>query len=70
MDYVVENYEAISGRLQIVPMSSAQADEAKTALGAAGPGRKPARQPSNRAARRLPACARRRRWGEDVIRAS
>jgi phosphate transport system substrate-binding protein len=33
MDYVVENYQAISEASQIVPMSSAQADEAKTALG-------------------------------------
>ena len=33
MDYVVENYEAISEASQIVPMSQSQADEAKTALG-------------------------------------
>ena len=33
MDYVVENYEAISEASQIVPMNQSQADEAKTALG-------------------------------------
>jgi phosphate transport system substrate-binding protein len=33
MDYVVENYQAISEAAAIVPMSQAQADEAKTALG-------------------------------------
>ena len=33
MDYVVENYQAISEASQIVPMSQSQADEAKTALG-------------------------------------
>jgi phosphate transport system substrate-binding protein len=33
MDYVLENYEAISEASQIVPMSQSQADEAKTALG-------------------------------------
>jgi phosphate transport system substrate-binding protein len=33
MDFVVENYEAIAQAAQIVPMSQAQADEAKTALG-------------------------------------
>lgn len=33
MDYVVENYEAISEASQIVPMSQSQADKAKTALG-------------------------------------
>jgi predicted RNA-binding protein len=33
MDYVVENYDAISEASQIVPMSQSQADEAKTALG-------------------------------------
>ena len=33
MDYVVENYQAIAEAAQIVPMSQAQADEAKTALG-------------------------------------
>ena len=33
VDYVVENYQAIAEASQIVPMSSAQADEAKTALG-------------------------------------
>ena len=33
MDYVVENYEAISEAASIVPMSQPQADEAKTALG-------------------------------------
>jgi phosphate transport system substrate-binding protein len=36
MDYVVENYEAIASASQIVPMSTAQADKAKTALGASG----------------------------------
>ena len=36
MDYVVENYEAIAEASQIVPMSTAQADEAKTALGGSG----------------------------------
>jgi phosphate transport system substrate-binding protein len=34
MDYVVENYQAIAEASQIVPMSTAQADKAKTALGA------------------------------------
>jgi phosphate transport system substrate-binding protein len=34
MDYVVENYQAIAEASQIVPMSSAQADKAKTTLGA------------------------------------
>jgi phosphate transport system substrate-binding protein len=33
MDYVVENYQPIAEASQIVPMSQAQADEAKTALG-------------------------------------
>jgi len=33
MDYVVENYEAISEASAIVPMSQAQADKAKSALG-------------------------------------
>jgi phosphate transport system substrate-binding protein len=33
MDFVVENYEAIAQAAQIVPMSQAQVDEAKTALG-------------------------------------
>jgi phosphate transport system substrate-binding protein len=33
MDYVVENYEAISEASAIVPMSQEQADQAKTALG-------------------------------------
>ncbi len=33
VDYVVENYQAIAEASQIVPMSSAQADEAKTAAG-------------------------------------
>ncbi len=33
MDYVVENYEAISEASSIVPMSQEQADQAKTALG-------------------------------------
>ncbi len=33
MDYIVENYEAIAEASQIVPMSQAQADEAKTTLG-------------------------------------
>jgi phosphate transport system substrate-binding protein len=33
MDYVVENYEVISEAASIVPMSQAQADKAKTALG-------------------------------------
>jgi phosphate transport system substrate-binding protein len=33
MDYVVENYQAISEASQIVPMSQSQADQAKTALG-------------------------------------
>ena len=33
MDYVVENYDSISEAAQIVPMSSEQADKAKTALG-------------------------------------
>jgi phosphate transport system substrate-binding protein len=33
MDYVVENYQAISEAAAIVPMSQAQADEAKSALG-------------------------------------
>jgi phosphate transport system substrate-binding protein len=33
MDYVVENYQAISEASQIVPMSQGQADKAKTALG-------------------------------------
>jgi phosphate transport system substrate-binding protein len=33
MDYVVENYEVISEAASIVPMSQAQTDKAKTALG-------------------------------------
>jgi phosphate transport system substrate-binding protein len=33
MDYVLENYQAISEAAAIVPMSQAQADEAKTSLG-------------------------------------
>jgi phosphate transport system substrate-binding protein len=33
MDYVVDNYESIAAASQIVPMSQAQAGEAKTALG-------------------------------------
>jgi phosphate transport system substrate-binding protein len=33
MDYVLENYESIAAASQIVPMSQAQADEAKTSLG-------------------------------------
>jgi hypothetical protein len=33
MDYVVENYEAISEASAIVPMCQAQADQAKAALG-------------------------------------
>jgi phosphate transport system substrate-binding protein len=33
MDYVVENYEAISEAASIVPMSQEQADQAKSALG-------------------------------------
>ena len=33
MDYVVENYQAISEASQIVPMSQSQADKAKTSLG-------------------------------------
>jgi phosphate transport system substrate-binding protein len=33
MDYVVENYDSISEASQIVPMSQAQADKAKSALG-------------------------------------
>jgi phosphate transport system substrate-binding protein len=33
MDYVVENYQAIAEASQIVPMSQAQADKARTALG-------------------------------------
>ena len=36
MDYVVENYQAIAEASQIVPMSTAQADKAKTTLGAGG----------------------------------
>ena len=36
MDYVVENYQSISEASAIVPMSQAQADKAKTALGGAG----------------------------------
>jgi hypothetical protein len=34
MDYVVENYESIAEASAIVPMNQAQADKAKTALGA------------------------------------
>jgi phosphate transport system substrate-binding protein len=33
MDYVLENYQSIAEASQIVPMSQAQADEAKTSLG-------------------------------------
>jgi phosphate transport system substrate-binding protein len=33
MDFVVENYQAISEASAIVPMSQAQADKAKSALG-------------------------------------
>jgi phosphate transport system substrate-binding protein len=33
MDYVVENYQAISEAAAIVPMSQEQADQAKSALG-------------------------------------
>jgi phosphate transport system substrate-binding protein len=33
MDYVLENYEALSEASQIVPLSQSQADRAKTALG-------------------------------------
>ena len=33
MDYVLENYQSIAEASAIVPMSSAQADEAKTSLG-------------------------------------
>ncbi len=36
MDYVVENYQSIAEASAIVPMSQAQADKAKTALGGAG----------------------------------
>jgi phosphate transport system substrate-binding protein len=36
MDYVVENYDSIAEAAAIVPMSTAQADGAKTALGGAG----------------------------------
>jgi phosphate transport system substrate-binding protein len=36
MDYVVENYESIAEASSIVPMTSAQAGEATTALGASG----------------------------------
>jgi phosphate transport system substrate-binding protein len=36
MDYVVENYQAIAEASQIVPMSTAQADKSKTALGGSG----------------------------------
>jgi phosphate transport system substrate-binding protein len=33
MDFVVENYQALSDASQIVPMSEQQASEAQTALG-------------------------------------
>ena len=36
MDYVAENYQSIAEASAIVPMSQAQADKAKTALGGAG----------------------------------
>ena len=55
MDYVVENYEAISEASQIVPMNQSQADEAKTALGSWV---EAAEHRSSRAARRHPASAR------------
>ena len=36
MDYVLQNYQAISEASQIVPMSPDQASEAQTALGGSG----------------------------------
>jgi phosphate transport system substrate-binding protein len=36
MDYVLENYQSIAEASAIVPMSSAQADKAKTSLGGSG----------------------------------